>query len=272
MIPLAAIVIALLERVPTLRVQPARLLRRYVATDVLHLLIGFVALGWLGAWYFTAAADHAAGLGAPRAAWAAVPFAAQAAAALLAIDLGNYLVHVLMHRSDVLWEFHKTHHSSRHLDWLAAFRSHVVEQLLRRALAPVLLVLAGVPVDAAVTAAGVFLVWAMFIHSNLRLPLGLLEPIFVTPQLHRVHHAPATAERNLGNVLTCWDRLLGTFVAAGPAADAPLGLPRERDTYPQTWGAQLVRPWRARAARPRRRGPARAAARAGLAPGSRVSR
>jgi sterol desaturase/sphingolipid hydroxylase (fatty acid hydroxylase superfamily) len=249
MIPLAAVVLAVLERLPGLYVRPARLLRRYFATDVLYLATGFVALGVLGGWYFTSVADHAAALGAPRASWAGVPFAVQVLAALLAIDLGNYVAHLLMHRSDFLWEFHKAHHSSLHLDWLAAFRSHLVEQMLRRALAPLVLVLAGVPVDAALTAAGVFTAWAMFIHSNLRLPLGMLEPILITPRLHRVHHATATTERNLGNVLTCWDRLLGTFVARGPAADAPLGLPRERDTYPQTWGAQLVYPWRSTAIR-----------------------
>jgi sterol desaturase/sphingolipid hydroxylase (fatty acid hydroxylase superfamily) len=249
MIAVAALTILLLERLPTLRLRPARLLRRYVATDLLYLATGFVGLGVLGGWYFTAAADHAAALGAPRAVWAALPFPVQVVVALVAIDLGNYLVHLLMHRSDFLWEFHKAHHSSLQLDGLAAFRSHIGEQVLRRALAPVVLVLAGVPVDAALTAAGVFTAWAMFIHSNLRLPLGVFEPVLITPRLHRVHHAVATAERNLGNVLTCWDRLLGTFVTTGPSADAPLGLPRERDTYPQTWGAQFVQPWRARARR-----------------------
>ena len=48
--------------------------------------------------------------------------------ALLGLDVGNYFAHYCLHRFDVLWQFHKTHHSSRKLDWLATFRSHIGEQ------------------------------------------------------------------------------------------------------------------------------------------------
>jgi len=40
---------------------------------------------------------------------------------LLGLDVGNYFAHYCLHRFDVLWQFHKTHHSSRELDWLANF-------------------------------------------------------------------------------------------------------------------------------------------------------
>src|SRR5262249_28385782 len=81
-----------------------------------------------------------------------------------------------------------------------------------------------------------------------RLPFAGLETVLVTPRLHRLHHVPATTERNLGTVLTVWDRLRGTLVVAEPAADAALGLPVGRDDYPQDWAGQLVAPWRRRRA------------------------
>jgi ornithine lipid hydroxylase len=243
MIGLFAAVLVLLERLPVSRFRPARLLRPYLASDVVYLLTGYVALGWLSEPGLRAAT------GAGAAPWPAMPWGVQLLVAVLAIDLGNYVAHWLMHRSDLLWEFHKVHHSSLHLDWMATFRSHIVEQLLRRGVALVLLVVCGCPIMVVLPAAAVFLAWAMLNHANVRVPLGLLETVFITPRLHRVHHVPATTERNLGTVFTFWDRLRGTLVIGDPSPATPLGLPRERAHYPQDWPRQFVAPWRALAAR-----------------------
>ena len=244
MMALAALLLALLERVPATRFRPARLLRPHLATDVVYLLTGYLAGGWLARSYVTTATGWLARwTGLTQHVWPTVPFWAQVAVALVAIDLGNYGVHLALHRWNPLWEFHKAHHSSRHLDWMATFRSHAVEQLLRRLLAPLLLIAAGAPAPAVGVAAGIFFAWAMLNHANVRLPLGRLEAVLITPRLHRVHHVPATTERNLGTVFTCWDQLRGTLVVAAPPLEAALGLPLERETYPQAWGHQLVAPW-----------------------------
>jgi hypothetical protein len=57
---------------------------------------------------------------------------------------------------------------------------------------------------------------AMWSHSNLRLPLGadrLLRHLFVTPDMHRVHHSivPRETHSNFGFNLALWDRLFGTY-------------------------------------------------------------
>jgi sterol desaturase/sphingolipid hydroxylase (fatty acid hydroxylase superfamily) len=195
-----------------------------------------VALGWVAV-----GGALVGGLGVPRltmSRWLAVPLA------VVALDAGNYVAHWLLHRVDVLWEFHKIHHSSPTLDWLATFRSHLVEQALRRLVAPLLLILAGVPVDVAGSAAAIFVAWAILNHANLRLPLGALEPLLITPRLHRLHHLPATTERNLGTMLTLWDRLRGTLVAAEPARPYAFGMPGEHAAYPEGWWRQVVEPVR----------------------------
>jgi len=239
----AGLPIAFLERRPGVRFRPAPLLRAHFAGDVIYLLTGFVAGGSLALAYVTAASGlvgtylgvpRLAAIDAPR--WLTVPLA------LVALDLGNYAAHWCLHRSEWLWEFHKVHHSSPTLDWLATFRSHLVEQAFRRLLAPALLVVAGFPLDAVVPAAALFLAWAMLNHSNLRLPLGALESLLVTPRLHRLHHVPRTTERNLGTVLTLWDRLRGTLVVAEAPADVAFGIPGDGGSYPQGWARQLVRP------------------------------
>ena len=245
MLPLAALVFTLLERIPATRFRKARFFRAHLASDAVYLLTGFVAGAPLAAWYVAATSGWLAGrTGIPQVVWPAVPFAAQALVALVAIDLGNYAAHWALHRWDVLWAFHEAHHSSRHLDWMATFRSHAVEQVVRRLVAPLLLVAAGVPGPAVGVAAAIFFAWAMLNHANVRLPLGWVEPVLVTPRLHRVHHVRATTERNLGTVFTWWDRLRGTLVLGDPPPAAELGLPVGQDAYPRDWPGQLAAPWR----------------------------
>jgi sterol desaturase/sphingolipid hydroxylase (fatty acid hydroxylase superfamily) len=239
---LAAVTCVLLERAPALRFRASRFLRAHFASDTLYLLTGYVAGGSLAlGWVAALSGLLHTGLGLPPAAgaapaWVALPLA------LVALDLGNYVAHWSLHRFDWLWEFHKIHHSSPTLDWLATFRSHLVEQALRRLVAPLLLVVAGFPLDTIALAAALFLAWAILNHANLRLPLGRIESVLVTPRLHRLHHVPRTTERNLGTLLTLWDRLRGTLVVAEPAADAAFGIPGEMDGYPHSWSRQLVRP------------------------------
>ena len=240
-IAVGALVLALLERSERLRFRASPLWRAHAASDVIYLLTGYVAGGSLALAYIVATSHWLGRIGLPRLAaprWASVPLA------LVALDLGNYAAHWLLHRVDVLWEFHKAHHSSPTLDWLATFRSHLVEQTLRRLVAPTLLIVAGVPPDAVVVAAALFTAWAMLNHSNLALDLGLLERVLVTPALHRVHHVPRTTERNLGTVFVFWDALRGTLVRTGPGLDCTFGVPGETETYPQGWLAQLREPMR----------------------------
>jgi sterol desaturase/sphingolipid hydroxylase (fatty acid hydroxylase superfamily) len=241
----SGLVLAALERLPGLRFRRAPLLRSFFASDVFYLLTGFVAGTSLATAYVVSASALLGALGVPRLAVLDLPLWLGAAVALVSLDAGNYLAHWLMHRYDALWEIHKVHHSSRTLDWLATFRSHFLEQVLRRLLAPLALIAAGVPLDATIVGASVFNAWAMFIHSNLRLDLRGLEPVLVTPRLHRVHHDPATTHKNFGTLLTLWDRLLrDTFVHRDVPPDVTFGVPREVDTYPQGWWPQLVWPLR----------------------------
>jgi sterol desaturase/sphingolipid hydroxylase (fatty acid hydroxylase superfamily) len=240
---LVAVVLAALERLPGLRFRPSRLLRRHAATDVVYLLTGYVAGGSLALSFVAAASDLVgACFGVARLASLGLPLWVTAPAALVALDFGNYVAHSLLHRYGALWEFHKVHHSIDTLDWLATFRSHVVEQTLRRAVAPVLLILAGFPADAVALAAGLFLAWAMANHANLDLKLGPLEPLLVTPRLHRIHHVPETDDRNLGTVFTVWDRLRGTLLVRDTGVDVALGVAGEETSYPAGWLAQLVEP------------------------------
>jgi sterol desaturase/sphingolipid hydroxylase (fatty acid hydroxylase superfamily) len=232
--------VAALERVPGLRRHPLPFLRPYFPSDLVYLVTGFGAGGGLALAYVAWAGAALDALGIPRPAWTSLPTIAQIPLALLGLDLGNYLAHLLLHRVDALWELHKVHHSSRSLDWLATFRSHLLEQALRRALAPALLILLGAPLATVATASACFLAFATLNHANLRLPLRRLEPLLITPRLHRIHHVADRSECNLGTVLCVWDRLRGALVQDEPEPGAVLGVPGEVESYPQSWLPQLV--------------------------------
>jgi len=240
----SAVLIAAIERAPQLRFAALSFFRPLFASDALYLATGFVA-GTSASIAFVLAASAAVGaLGVPRLETLDLPLLASVPIALVALDLGNYSCHWLLHRFDPLWELHKVHHSIRQLDWLATFRSHLLEQTLRRLLAPIGLILLGVPVAAVAAAGAIFNGWAILNHANLALDLAFLEPVFVTPRLHRSHHAAATTHRNLGTVFSVWDRLRGALVVEDLMPATPFGVPGEVESYPQGWGRQLVEPLR----------------------------
>src|SRR5262249_22110966 len=166
---------AFLERLPQCRFQKAALFRRCFATDVFYFLTGFIAGTSLTYSFILAASAALGSIGLPRLSAFSIPIWASILIGLVAIDFGNYAAHLLMHRYNVLRQIHKVHHSSRALDWLATFRSHILEQTLRRLLAPLVLVFIGLPLEAITVAAAVFSAWGMFIHCNLDVNLRPLE-------------------------------------------------------------------------------------------------
>jgi sterol desaturase/sphingolipid hydroxylase (fatty acid hydroxylase superfamily) len=235
-------VLAIVERVPALRFRPLPFLRAHFGTDVVYLLTGWVAGGALALPYVRHGSAWAASVTGVD--WTRVPFALQVLVALVLVDLGHYLVHLALHRIDALWRFHQAHHSTLALDWMATFRSHLVEQLFRLVVGPLGAIALGLPVGAIVAGTFLFIGWGMLNHANVGLRTRWLERVLVTPRLHRLHHVPATTERNLGTVLSVWDRTLGRLVTDDVGPETSFGLPRERTSYPQGWAGQLVEPFR----------------------------
>ena len=236
--------LAFLERFPGLRFRRMPFFRHFFASDVFYLLTGFVAGTSLTYAFIISGSAALGSIGIPRLSTLDVPAWISVSIALIAFDFGNYVAHSLMHKYDTLWEIHKVHHSSRGLDWLATFRSHILEQTLRRLLAPFALIVVGVPLQAVTIAGCLFYAWGMFIHSNLSVNLRAIETVLVTPRLHRVHHDANAANMNLGTLLIVWDRLFGKLSFQETPADVIFGVPGEVDSYPQDWWAQLREPLR----------------------------
>ena len=94
------------------------------------------------------------------------PLAAQAVWAIFWIELAVYWAHRLLHRVPLFWRFHKIHHSSARLDWIAGARVHPFDRGIGVALAVVPAFVLGVqPIQFGAFAAiqGLF---AVMLHAN----------------------------------------------------------------------------------------------------------
>lgn len=167
----------------------------------------------------------------------------------IARDFIQWNIHRLLHASDFLWQFHKVHHSVEQMGYAAHLRYHFAENIIYGVLEYIPLALLGFDlID--FMAAGVFATAVGHLnHANFYLPLGPLQYIFNSPQMHIWHHAKHLPEGvksvNYGLTLSVWDWLFGTAYMPTSGRDIPLGF-EEVERYPHGFFRQLVAPFRRR--------------------------
>ncbi|MBS1124340.1 MAG: Sterol desaturase [Deltaproteobacteria bacterium] len=146
-------------------------------------------------------------------AWfASQPWPVQACELVVVGDVLVYWYHRASHDVPWLWTFHRVHHSSLSLDWLAAHREHPVDGLLTQIAMNLPALVFGVSLEGLAWLIVFRGVWAAFIHSNVRLPLGPLRYLVGSPELHHWHHAnvPRTLH-NFSNLAPWTDVVFGTY-------------------------------------------------------------
>ncbi len=233
---------------PLERAFPARpgqkFFRRAWVTDLCFFLGQYLL--WNGAvlWALNAAAgwlDIAVPTGL-RAMVAAQPWWLQAVEVVLLSDLCVYWGHRLQHRVDFLWRFHSIHHSAEDLDWLAAHREHPVDTIYTMALINLPAFALGFPIE---TLAGLVAfrgLWAIYIHSNVRLPIGPLRVLIGAPELHHWHHDRARDAGNYANISPVMDVVFGTYTCPDHEPEA-FGV---HEPMPRGYLGQLLHPFRRR--------------------------
>ena len=175
-----------------------------------------------------------------RSAVAGLNWWAQAGLVVLLGDLLIYWGHRLQHRVGFLWRFHAIHHSARHLDWLAAHREHPVDTIYTVLLVNLPMFALGFPAATLAGFAAFRGLWAVYIHANVRLPIGPLRVLIGAPELHHWHHHRSRDAGNYANVSPLMDVLFGTYHC--PDHEPPvLGV---EEPVPQGYLAQLAHPFR----------------------------
>ena len=149
-------------------------------------------------------------------------------------DFVSFAVHVGLHRSDALWNVHKVHHSTLHLDGFATTRTHMFENMLRFVPGQAVLFLIGMSAAVVAPVVAIAAIYGVSNHSNLGMNLRWVEALLVTPRLHRRHHVPVhdadtTSARSSPSGTDCF----GTLVRTDTTPDERYGVPGEIDTYPQ---------------------------------------
>jgi sterol desaturase/sphingolipid hydroxylase (fatty acid hydroxylase superfamily) len=131
---------------------------------------------------------------------------------ILAADAVEYASHRAYHEVPLLWRIHAVHHSPEYMDWLSGSRLHFIEPLVTRALVLVPIVLLGFPQDTIFAYLIFISVQSVLIHSNIKMRVGWLRYVIVTPQFHHWHHASdaEAIDKNYAAHTPLFDMLFGT--------------------------------------------------------------
>jgi len=164
----------------------------------------------------------------------------QAIEVIFLSDLFIYWGHRFQHRIPFLWRFHSIHHSAEHLDWLAAHREHPIDTIYTMGLINLPAFIMGFRME---TIAGMLAfrgLWAIYIHSNVRLPIGPLRGLIGAPELHHWHHSREREAGNYANISPLMDILFGTYRCPSHEP-AEYGVAEE---VPKTYLGQLAHPFK----------------------------
>lgn len=177
-------------------------------------------------------------------AWLAIPLG------VLTIDLLGYGMHRLMHGMPILWSLHHVHHSDIDIDFTTTVRHHPLEALASAVIMSGAVLALGISPESVVIHQAASVVLDFAEHSNWQIPQRLdaaIRLVFVTPDMHVVHHSSLKRETdsNYGTVLSLWDRLFGTYVAAPTAglAGMTFGLEYRRARTDQRLDRVLLSPF-----------------------------
>jgi sterol desaturase/sphingolipid hydroxylase (fatty acid hydroxylase superfamily) len=147
-----------------------------------------------------------------------IPFIGRCILAVLLLDFVKYALHYAFHSVSFLWRVHQVHHSDPDFDVSTAARVHPLEIILTQAAYFVAIAIFAPPVAGVLFAELMSGFQSFFGHANASLPGWVDKPlrgIFVTPDMHRIHHSEEVEDQfsNFGDSLPWWDYLFRTYRA-----------------------------------------------------------
>lgn len=165
--------------------------------------------------------------------------------AILLSETCYYFAHRFAHENRFMWKFHALHHSIQEMDWLAAGRMHIVDQVFTRTVAvlPVVLLF---PTETLAKYIALTGFQAFFLHSNIKTDFGPLKWIIGTPEFHHWHHAnekPAW-NKNYSEQFPFLDKMFGTLYMPQDRKPKKYGigtLPPNDVFSQQVWSFQYMR-------------------------------
>jgi sterol desaturase/sphingolipid hydroxylase (fatty acid hydroxylase superfamily) len=135
---------------------------------------------------------------------------------ILVVSFSRYWVHRLQHSVSFLWELHSYHHRVTDIQASNTYVSHPIDFALRNVLIFLLLGVIGFSPLALLIAVPATNISGTFSHCGGDVKGGLLNYLFVTPEVHRWHHSAKVPEGygyscNYGVEFSFWDIIFKTF-------------------------------------------------------------
>ncbi|NMH89532.1 sterol desaturase family protein [Flavivirga algicola] len=147
----------------------------------------------------------------------------------LVSDFMQWFTHVLLHRFNFLWRFHKVHHSVKEMGFAAHLRYHWMENIFYKPLKIfAVMLLGGFEPEQAFIVHFIAIAIGHFNHANIKLTYGPFKYIFNNPVMHLYHHAYALPKKrsygvNFGISLSLWDYIFKTNYIPETSGNLTLG-------------------------------------------------
>ena len=160
------------------------------------------------------------------------------------LDFVQWLTHVLLHKYEVLWRFHKVHHSVKEMGFAAHLRYHWMENILYKPLKTLgVMVLGGFEPEQAYIVHFIAITIGHLNHANIRITWGPFKYILNNSVMHLYHHMKVLPENkpkgiNFGISLSIWDFLFKTSYVPDDNGEIELGFLNE-ENFPKGFFSQL---------------------------------
>ena len=160
------------------------------------------------------------------------------------LDFVQWLTHVLLHKYEVLWRFHKVHHSVKEMGFAAHLRYHWMENILYKPLKTLgVMVLGGFEPEQAYIVHFIAITIGHLNHANIRITWGPFKYILNNSVMHLYHHMKALPENkpkgiNFGISLSIWDFLFRTHYIPDDNGEIELGFSNE-ENFPKGFFGHL---------------------------------
>jgi len=160
------------------------------------------------------------------------------------LDFVQWLTHLLLHKYEVLWRFHKVHHSVKEMGFSAHLRYHWMENILYKPLKTLgVMLLGGFEPEQAYIVHFIAITIGHLNHANIRITWGPLKYVLNNSVMHLYHHMKSLPEDkskgiNFGISLSIWDFLFKTNYLPDDNGEIELGFPNE-ENFPKGFFGQL---------------------------------
>lgn len=163
-------------------------------------------------------------------------------------DFVQWFTHVILHRFEFLWNFHKVHHSVKEMGFAAHLRYHWMENLIYKPLKTfvVIILIGGEPEQAFIVHFITILIGHLN-HANIKITWGPLKYVFNNSVMHLWHHVkdlPKDRTRgvNFGISLSLWDYIFKTNYIPHESGDIEIGFENDENFPINSFIKQVIYP------------------------------